>query len=135
MTEPSPPNDVAEVLQQLRSGVRQRVAELAAAPADTGGTRAKLIEVRSREFVREPMPFSHRARLGGVIVWTRKVVYHLFLKWFTRPLLEQQNAFNQASSAVAQELAARQEELARRLDLLQRRVDRLEHPERPEGRS
>src|SRR6188472_659971 len=130
MTEPSPPPDVAEVLQQLRSGVRQRVAELAAVPSDAGGTRAKLVELRAKEFVREPTPFSHRAGLGAVIVWTRKAFYKLFLKWFTRPVIEQQNAFNQAASAVSQELAARQEELTRRLELLQHKVERLEHPER-----
>ena len=129
MSEPSPPPDVAEVLQQLRSGVRQRTAELAAVPSDGGGTRAKLVELRAREFVREPSPVSHRARLGSVIVWTRKAFYHLFLKWFTRPVIEQQNAFNQAASAVSQELAARQEELTRRLELLQHKVERLEHPD------
>jgi len=129
MNEPSPPPDVAEVLQQLRSGVRQRVAELAAVPSDAGGTRAKLVELRAREFVREPTPFSHRAGLGALIVWSRKAFYKLFLKWFTRPAIEQQNAFNQAASAVSQELAARQEELTRRLELLQHKVERLEHPD------
>jgi len=141
MDQPHPPSpaaasavgDVADVLQQIRSGVRQRVAELAAVPSDSGGTRAKLIELRAREFVREPVPFSHRARLGALIVWTRKAVYHLFLKWFTRPLVEQQNAFNQASSAVAQELATRQEELTRRLELLQNRIEHLEHPDPSAG--
>jgi hypothetical protein len=123
----SPEVDVAETLQQLRSGVRQRVAELAAVPADAGGTRSKLLEVRAREFVREPTPVSHRGRVGGGIVWTRKVFYHLFLKWFARPVLEQQNAFNQAASAVEHELAARLEEMQRRLELLQHRVEHLEH--------
>lgn len=134
-TEPAVAPDVADVLQQIRSGVRQRVAELAAVPADAGGTRAKLMELRSREFVREPVPFSHRAGLGAVIVWTRKVAYHLFAKWLTRPLLEQQNAYNQAASAALEELAARNEELQRRVELLHHRVERLERGEGPSATS
>ncbi len=115
------------MLQQLRSGVRQRVAELAAVPSDSGGTRAKLLEMRAREFVREPTPTSHRGGFGRAIVFARKVAYHLFVKWYARPVLEQQNGFNQAASAAAQEVAARQEELQRRLELLQHRLERLEH--------
>jgi hypothetical protein len=109
--------------------VRQRAAE-----AETAGSpgsdavRQGLLALRQREFVAEPVPFSHRASLGRAIVLARKAVYHLFLKWFTRPVLEQQNGFNQAASRLLQDLVEAAErgererrELAGRLAELERR--------------
>jgi hypothetical protein len=101
---------VAEVLQEVRSGVRQRTAEAATAADGAFGSdaadaaRQGLLALRQHEFVAEPVPFSHRARGGRAIVFVRKAFYHLFLKWLMRPVLEQQNGFNQAASRLLQEL-------------------------------
>lgn len=139
--QPSPmldPERVAGVLQRVRSGVRQRTAELAAVPAGEG-PRHKLLELRSKEFVREPVPFSHRAGLGRTIVFVRKAFFQLFLKWWSRPVLEQQNAFNQALTLLLQDLVAAAEgherqlrEMAARLEAAERRLESLEreHPVR-----
>jgi hypothetical protein len=120
---------VAEVLQQLRSGVRQRSAEVAAFGG--GGEAAQearkgLAAVRAREYVQEPMAFSHRRRLGRFIVVGRKAFFHFFLKWFLRPVIEQQNAFNQAAGRLLQELVEGQDRLARELRHLAARVERIE---------
>lgn len=135
---PVPPLDpqVAEVLQALRSGVRQRHAEAvtmgglsggadAAAGGGIGGISAALLAVRSHEYVQEPVPFSHRARAGRLVVWVRKAFFHLFLKWLVRPLVEQQNAFNQAAARLLQELAEAEERTARETRLLAARLDEL----------
>jgi hypothetical protein len=134
MTNPHPaggdPADaeprVEEVLQRLRSGVRQRRAEATTAGGLGEEARLRLLDLRGREFVREPVPFSHRRGLGGAIVAVRKAVYHLFLRWFTRPVLEQQNAFNQAASGLVQELVEGQEKAARQLQDLGSRLADLE---------
>jgi hypothetical protein len=133
----SPPDEprVAEVLQKVRSGVRQRRAEAATLAAGAEETRSGLLALKNKEYVREPLPFSHRARLGRVIVFSRKAVFHLFLKWFIRPVLEQQNGFNQAASRLIEDMVESQERMARelrelsgRLEALEERLERIERP-------
>jgi hypothetical protein len=121
-----PPERVAEVLQQLRSGVRQRTAELAVQGEATEEARQGLAAVRAREYVEEPVPLSHRRRLGRPIVLARKLAFHLFFKWYMRPLLEQQNAFNQAAGRVLQDILEAEERLRREVRLLVGRVADLE---------
>jgi hypothetical protein len=125
---------VAEVLQQVRSGVRQRASEAeTAGAAGSDAERQGLLALRQREFVAEPVPFSHRASLGRAVVFARKAVYHLFLKWLVRPVLEQQNGFNQAASRLLQELVEAGErgererrELVGRVAELERRLGKSE---------
>lgn len=126
---------VAEVLQQLRSGVRQRQAEAATvgglpgsleAPGGAAGFAQGLLAVKAAEYVQEPVPFSHRPRLGKLVVGSRKAFFHLLLKWFLRPVLAQQNAFNQAAGRMLQDLAEAQERTAREVRVLAALVAELE---------
>jgi len=126
---------VAEVLQQLRSGVRQRQAEAATvggvpgsleAPGGPAGFAQGLLAVKAAEYVQEPLPFSHRPRLGKLVVGSRKAFFHLLLKWFIRPVLAQQNAFNQAAGRMLQDLAEAQERTAREVRVLAALVAELE---------
>jgi hypothetical protein len=125
---------VSEILQRLRSGIRQRRAEAANAGGELGSALGgpgdalahQLLAVKTREFVQEPIAFSHRPRLGRLIVFSRKAFFHLFLKWFLRPLLEQQNGFNQAAARMLQELAESQDRLAREARQLAARLEELE---------
>jgi hypothetical protein len=137
---------VAAVLDQLRAGVRQRRAELAtlgasAASATGDGADAelqgKLLEVRQSEYVREPVPTSHRPGLGRWIVLARKAGYKLFGKWLVRPLLEQQNAHNAASAALLQELAESEARLAKQVRELTLRLETIERasPRRTDAES
>jgi hypothetical protein len=126
---------VAEVLQKVRSGVRQRRAEATTLAAGAEEARSGLLALKNKEYVREPVPFSHRARLGRLIVLSRKAVFHLFLKWFIRPVLEQQNGFNQTASRLIEDLVESRERMGRELRELSARVEaleeRLERTERP----
>lgn len=125
---------VAAVLDQLRAGVRQRRTELAtlgasaASSSGDGGDelQGKLLQVRQSEYVREPMPTSHRPGLGRWIVLARKAGYKLFGKWLVRPLLEQQNAHNAASAALLQELAESEARLAKQVRELTLRLEAIE---------
>lgn len=124
---PSPDGPrVAEVLQQVRSGVRQRRAEVTTLAAGAEETRNGLLALKSREYVQEPVALSHRPRLGRLIVFARKAFFHLFLKWFMRPVLEQQNGFNQAAARLIEDLVESEERSARELRRLEARLDALE---------
>ena len=56
----------------------------------------------------------------------RKAFFHLLLKWFIRPVVAQQNAFNQAAGRMLQELAEAQERTAREVRVLAALVAELE---------
>ena len=126
-TQPPSTDDirVAEILQQVRSGVRQRRAEISTL-AGSGATRSGLLELKTQEYVREPVPLSHRPRLGRLIVLARKAFFKLVLKWFFRPVIEQQNAYNQAASRLIEELVEVQERTARELRQVSARLEALE---------
>ena len=134
--DPADEPRVAEVLQQIRAGVRQRQAEVATIAAGTEEARLKLVELSSKEYIQEPITVSPRPVIGRALVFGRKAFFHLFMKWFLRPVLEQQNAFNQTASRLVQELVQSQEaqarqtrELAGRLAALEDRLKALEGPD------
>lgn len=135
MTEPSKiqPDEtrVEEVLQQIRAGVRQRQAEVATLGAASEQGRHKLAELTAREYVQEPIAVSPRPVFGRWIVFARKAFFHLFLKWFTRPVMEQQNSYNQAASRLIQDLMQGQERLSQRTRELEARLARLEKKDDP----
>lgn len=131
MTSDSPPPSpgdlrVDEVLQKVRSGVRQRRAESATLAAGGMETRNGLLMLKSREYVQEPVVFSHRPRWGRLIVFARKAFFHIFLKWYLRPLLEQQNGFNQAASRLIEDLVEAHDLTLRELALVSARLEALE---------
>ena len=117
---------VAEVLARLRAGVRQRQAELATLAAGSDEARLKLAELTAKEFVQEPLAMSPRPVLGRLLVFARKAVFHLFYKWYARPVLEQQNAFNQTASRLVADLVQAEERLARQLREMEARLAALE---------
>ena len=118
---------VAAALDGLRAAVRQRQGELASARGAGGDELAlQLAELRRREFVEEPRPVSPRPVVGRAIVFFRKLVWHLALKWHARAVWAQQNGFNQAASRTLQDLAEREREARRRLDRLEARLAELE---------
>ena len=118
---------VAAALDGLRAAVRQRQGELASARGAGGDELAlQLAELRRREFVEEPRPVSPRPALGRAIVFFRKVVWHVALKWHARAVWAQQNGFDQAASRTLQDLAEREREARRRLDRLEARLAELE---------
>ncbi|HEV7517139.1 MAG TPA: hypothetical protein VGR07_12630 [Thermoanaerobaculia bacterium] len=121
MTESSEER-VAQVLAQVRSGVRQRQAEVAAAGTGSEEAQHKLLELKSREYVQEPLCVSPRPVLGRLLVFSRKAVFHLFMKWFSRPVLEQQNLYNQTVARLLADLLKAQEAAERRLRELEARL-------------
>jgi hypothetical protein len=106
--------------------VRQRQAELATVSAATDEARFKLAELAAKEFIQEPMAVSPRPVIGSALVFVRKAMFHLFFKWYMRPVVEQQNAFNQTASRLVQDLLQAEERLARQLREIEERLTALE---------
>jgi hypothetical protein len=125
MSETEQDPRVGEVLQRLRAGVRQRQAEVATI-SGSDQARHKLAELTAREYVQEPIAVSPRPVFGRWIVLARKVIYHVVLKWFTRPVMEQQNAFNTTVSRLVQDQVQSHEALVQRVRELEARLAKLE---------
>lgn len=125
--QPSTPDEqrVAAVLERVRAGVRQRQAELATL---AGGeeTKLRLLELKTLEYVEEPLAVSPRPGIGPALVFFRKASFHVLFKWWARPVLERQNRFNQVASQLLHELVGTQARLAEALAATQRRVEELE---------
>lgn len=129
---PAPEIDVALVMRRLREGVRQRLAEAATVEAGGAGGEGRLLALRESAGVREPVPHSARPGLGRWVVAARKGVYHLFLKWLVRPLVAQQNLYNEASAQWIEELVAGQERLRREVARQGAEIERLREEARGE---
>lgn len=61
-----------------------------------------------------------------MIVGSRKLFRHLFLRWYTVPLLRQQNGFNRNVTLSFRDVVQRNQKLQREVNDLQRRVESLE---------
>ena len=117
---------VADALARIQAGVKQRRAELATLGERSEELRLALVELKRREIVEEPPCFSPRPVIGPLLVFLRKAGFHLFFKWWARPVLQEQNTFNQLAGGRIQSLAYALEELEHRVARLTHRLDRLD---------
>ena len=113
---------VSKALDRIRAGVRQRTSELTTLGAGDEHRNLRLAELRKAEQLHEPVPVSPRPGLGRLIVFIRRAVHHLFSKWYGRPLIEQQNRFNRAASAMIEDMQRDYKQLDLELRDLRRRV-------------
>ena len=102
---------VAEVLAQVRAGVRQRHAVAATGTETAQSLRVMLEGTLATPILVPPTPVSHRRWLGRPIVAAKRFVYRCFMRWYLAPLIE----FNRSVAAALRELMARQRELQREL--------------------
>lgn len=114
----------SEVVQRLREGMERRRSQLAGQSGTLSS--AGLHELESTEFLEEPPAVSAKPVIGGLIVGSRKLFRHLFLRWYTVPLLQQQNSFNRNATLSFRDVVQRNQKLQRELEDLQRRVEALE---------
>lgn len=117
---------VADSFDRLRSSVRQRQAELTTATGQSDDMRLRLAEMQAGEFVQEPGPVSPRPVFGPILVWGRKAFFHLFMKWYLRPMLMQINQFHGSVGSVVRDLVEANRLLAEENRRLQARVHALE---------
>jgi hypothetical protein len=117
---------LAATISGLRAAVRQRQGEAATVRTGADELHGLLLELQRHEFVQEPVPVSPRPVLGRLLVFVRKAVYHLFMKWHARAALSQQNSFNQSASRLLSEMATGQKRTAEECARLEARLGRLE---------
>lgn len=117
---------VAETLDRLRSGVRQRQAELTTVSGESEELRLRLADLQSSEFLQEPICVSPRPVIGPILVFVRKAFFHLFMKWYLRPLVMQLNRFNGSAGALIRDLVEANRGLVEQNRKLDRRVEALE---------
>lgn len=122
---------VAEVMQQIRAGIRQRQAELAAWGERAPSEEQEQLNQRYRELqakarIQERPFVSHVPLLGRFIALFRETWNSVAAKWYVRPMLRQQNVFNQTVAQMLQELFAAQADLRRRLDETNRYLEQIE---------
>lgn len=110
---------VERILDRLQAGVRQRVAEHSTADPSGDAVSLGLSELQRAEFVEEPPCVSPRPVIGRLLVLARKAMHKLFVRWYARPVLQQQNRFNSVAATMIRELVEENRELRRRLELLQ----------------
>lgn len=113
-----------EALRRVESAVRQRHAQLATRSVEREAVQAQLFELRESELLREVTTSSPRPVIGPLLVWARKVVYHLFVKWQLRPLLQQQSRFNRAAADLLEQSLETQERMAEELERLRGGAER-----------
>ena len=124
MDESSSDKIDSEVVERLREGIERRRSQLAGQNSTLDGSG--LHELDSSQFLEEPPAVSARPGIGGLIVFSRKLFRHLFLKWYTVPLLRQQNGFNRNVTLSFGDVVKRNQRLQREVNDLQRRVEALE---------
>jgi len=116
---------VAAALRVIESGVRQREAQIATLRGDREAARSQLLELKGAELLQESVPVSPRRLIGPLLVFFRRAFYHLFFKWQLRPLMQQQNRFNQAAARLLEDGLETEQRLADEIVRLQTQLDRL----------
>lgn len=124
---------IVAVLRGIESGVRQREAQIATLRGDREAARSQLLDLKGAELLQEAIPVSPRRMIGPLLVFLRRAVYHLFFKWQLRPLMQQQNRFNQAAARLLEDRLAAEQRLADEIVRLQTQVDRLSSGQTGDG--
>jgi hypothetical protein len=110
--DPTTP-EVAQILEQLRSAIRaQRLADGSATLSPTErDLRRSLDELELYRVVSAHWPLKARTPLERPIILINKVVRRL-LRWYINPIVEQQNAYNDAVARSLRIMADAYHELA-----------------------
>jgi hypothetical protein len=85
-----------------------------------------LQDLHARAHVQESPFTSDTPLIGRAVVLFREAWKSVATKWYVRPLLHQQNRFNEAATLMLQEMLGAHIEFGQRLDEMNRRFDRIE---------
>ena len=82
--------------------------------------------LQANEFLQEPVCVSPRPLIGPIVVFARKAFFHLFMKWYLRPMVMQLNNFNSSAGALIRDLVEANRGLIEENRRLSRRLEALE---------
>ena len=100
-----------------------------------GALRKNLGELEGRMLLKEPPPGSRLPVVGGLLHRFRAMWYAVALKWYTRPLLVQQNQFNMGTVQALRDLSSAIESLNQSAKEMETRLEKLQaRQDSPSGR-
>ena len=109
-------NEIQQTLDALRGSVRREAGYVMESDVPQGPGSSAARDVADLATVSAHFPLqSNIPVIGRIIVLVQRVI-RLGLRWYINPIVEQQNAFNDAVARAVTEMEIRQQELARRLD-------------------
>lgn len=108
--------EAAAALEGIRAAVRQRQGYTAAGQVPPLGARSPVAEAADLARVSAHLPVTWETPVLGRGLALAKRATRIALRWYINPIVEQQNAFNDAVVRALAELESRQHELQRRLD-------------------
>ncbi len=127
MSERAEAPDVAAILEALRAEVRARRAAQGEDEPGAGGVerelRHALEEIEIARVVSAHWPLEGRGLYERGWALVNKVVRR-YLRWYINPIVEQQNAYNDASARAIRLLVEANGELRRELAELRARLDK-----------
>lgn len=118
--------DIETTLQALRAAVRREAGYLTEDEVPTGPSMSSVRDAADLATISAHLPLQSRVPIvGRLIVFTQRVL-RLGLRWYINPIVEQQNAFNEAVVRALTEIELRQSELTRTIEA--RRNEREDEP-------
>jgi hypothetical protein len=121
--------DVAAVLESLRAEVRAARAAAGAGTPEVGGVEGELRraaeEIEIARVVSAHWPLEGRSLYERGWALVNKVVRR-YLRWYINPIVEQQNAYNDASARAIRLLIEQNAALRRELDALRAQIGQLD---------
>lgn len=114
------PEEVAAALEAIRAAVRQRSGYLSDDDVPATGAGSPVAEAAELVRVSAHLPVTWDTPLAGRALAIAKRTMRLALRWYINPIVEQQNAFNDAVVRALAALEARQQEILRKLDAAER---------------
>lgn len=109
-------DEVAAAIEAIRSEVRRRSGYLSPHDVPPLGAGSPITEAADLARISAHLPVTWEVPIVGRWVALAKRVMRLGLRWYINPIVEQQNAFNDAVVRALSTLDARQQELLRRLE-------------------
>ena len=111
-------DDLAATLEAVRVAVRKQSGYRSAAEVPPASASSPVAEAAELAAVSAHLPVTWDTPVIGRAIAMSKRAMRLALRWYINPIIEQQNAFNDAVVRALVTLEARQEQLARRIDAL-----------------
>ncbi len=121
MSESSSPltaesRDVAAALEAIRAAVRRNAGYLAAADVPVAGSTSTMVsELADLAVVSAHLPVTWSTPVIGRGIALAKRGTRLLLRWYINPIVEQQNAFNEAVARAIATLEERQRQIERQI--------------------
>jgi hypothetical protein len=132
---PTPDQDTATILADLRAEIRRRRERLGASgplqgePGSAAWSlnelRKSLDEVNDLWFVSAHLPMTWNSPVGHVLAYAKRLA-RLLLRWYINPIVEQQNLYNSAVARTLVELTAYADRQTRDWQALEERIAALE---------